>query len=525
MLTGEELREIIDARPPARGAAARAVGHGAGVPLPRRRRGEIGFINPVSEPFCSDCNRIRLTADGKLRTCLFSLHETDLREPLRDGASDDELERDHPRRRLAQGAQAPRERAGLPPAGPHDVRHRRLRRSTSRACAAYRTSGRSSCPCCSASRWSCLHPRGRPGSRPRSTRCSVAGLFGVSAVYHRVSWKSVSARAWMRRLDHTMIFVLIAGSYTPFALLVLEGTLATVILVAVWTGSRGGRRSSTCSGSDAPKWLIAIVYVLVGWVAVAAFPDMIDELGVTPTAMVAAGGVLYTLGAVVYARRKPDPVPSVFGYHEVFHALVIAAAALQYAVIAFFVLASAGLRDARAASRRRPRTRPRVLLESWRERGLPPLPSARSTRSRRRRARCRRGSARRFAVVPAAASVWQRAAAVGEDGLRPRCSPLDCRRHTAPPRPPSPGSAAPRPRRTTCGPDEQHQHEHGRRDPAQPRPVPCRSRGSIGSDVRPALLVDEPDGARVPGEHEHGEHQAAGHRAALRRAGPWSGRS
>ena len=166
---------------------------------------------------------------------------------------------------------------------------------------------------------------------------SVAGLFGVSAVYHRVSWKSISARAWMRRLDHTMIFVLIAGSYTPFALLVLEGTLSTAILVAVWTGVVAGAVLNLL-WIDAPKWLIAVVYVLVGWVAVAAFPDMIDELGVIPTAMVAAGGLLYTAGAVVYARRRPDPVPSVFGYHEVFHALVIAAAALQYAVVAFFVL-------------------------------------------------------------------------------------------------------------------------------------------------------------------------------------------
>ena len=91
-------------------------------------KGEIGFINPVSEPFCADCNRIRLTAEGKLRTCLFSLHETDLREPLRAGASDDELEQIDPRRRLAQGAQAPRQRAGLPPAAAHDEPDRRLRR-------------------------------------------------------------------------------------------------------------------------------------------------------------------------------------------------------------------------------------------------------------------------------------------------------------------------------------------------------------------------------------------------------------
>jgi hemolysin III len=169
---------------------------------------------------------------------------------------------------------------------------------------------------------------------------SVAGLFGASALYHRINWTSLGTRRWMRRLDHSMIFVLIAGTYTPFALLVLQGTLATVILIVIWTGAAAGIVLKLC-WIDAPKWLIAVIYVALGWVAVAAFPDMLDRLGVTPTAMVAAGGVLYTLGAGVYARRRPDPAPEVFGYHEVFHALVIAAAALQYAVIAFYVLPDA----------------------------------------------------------------------------------------------------------------------------------------------------------------------------------------
>ena len=169
---------------------------------------------------------------------------------------------------------------------------------------------------------------------------SVAGLFGASALYHRIDWVSLSARRWMRRLDHSMIFVLIAGTYTPFALLVLHGTLATVILIVIWTGAAAGIVLKLF-WIDAPKWLIAVIYVALGWVAVAAFPDMLHRLGVTPTAMVAAGGALYTLGAVVYARQRPDPAPKVFGYHEVFHALVIAAAALQYAVIAFYVLPDA----------------------------------------------------------------------------------------------------------------------------------------------------------------------------------------
>jgi hemolysin III len=166
---------------------------------------------------------------------------------------------------------------------------------------------------------------------------TVAGLFGVSAIYHRVNWMSAATRRWMRRLDHSMIFLLIAGTYTPFALLALHGGLATAILVAVWGGAIAGIVLNL-AWLDAPKWLTAVVYVALGWVAVLAFPALFDNLGVTPTMLVALGGVLYTIGAVVYAVRKPDPVPTVFGYHEVFHALVIAAAAVQYGVIAFYLV-------------------------------------------------------------------------------------------------------------------------------------------------------------------------------------------
>jgi hemolysin III len=182
-----------------------------------------------------------------------------------------------------------------------------------------------------------LAPAGRATLAVGIYAPTVAGLFGVSAVYHRVNWVSAAARRWMRRLDHTMIFLLIAGTYTPFALLVLHGTLATAILVAVWGGAIAGIVLNLV-WIDAPKWLTAIVYVSLGWVAVLAFPALFDNLGLTPTMLVALGGVLYTVGAVVYALRRPDPVPAVFGYHEVFHALVIAAAAVQYSVIAFFVI-------------------------------------------------------------------------------------------------------------------------------------------------------------------------------------------
>jgi hemolysin III len=185
-----------------------------------------------------------------------------------------------------------------------------------------------------------LAPAGKATSVAAIYAVSVAALFGTSALYHRITWASQKGRRWMRRLDHSMIFLLIAGTYTPFAVLVLEGTLATVILVLVWTGALCGIVFKLI-WIDAPNWLVAATYVVLGWVAVAAFPALLDGLGLVATLLVAAGGLLYTAGAVVYALRRPDPVPGVFGYHEVFHALVIAAAALQYSVIAFFVLPGA----------------------------------------------------------------------------------------------------------------------------------------------------------------------------------------
>ena len=180
-------------------------------------------------------------------------------------------------------------------------------------------------------------PSGQPRLAAAIYALTVAALFGTSALYHRITWASQAARRWMRRLDHSMIFCLIAGTYTPFALLVLEGDLATVILIVVWAGALAGVLMKLV-WIDAPKALVAVTYIMLGWVAVAAFPAMIERLGVTASALVAVGGLLYTLGALVYAFQRPNPAPSVFGYHEVFHALVILAAALQYAVIAFYVI-------------------------------------------------------------------------------------------------------------------------------------------------------------------------------------------
>jgi hemolysin III len=134
-----------------------------------------------------------------------------------------------------------------------------------------------------------------------------------------------------------MIFVLIAGSYTPFAVLVLHGPLAVVILLAVWAGALLGVAFNLV-WRDSPTWLRSTLYVGLGWIALAAVPQLEAAIGLFGLTLLGLGGVLYTLGAVVYAVRRPDPVPAVFGYHELFHILVIAAAALQYAVIAFWIV-------------------------------------------------------------------------------------------------------------------------------------------------------------------------------------------
>ena len=166
---------------------------------------------------------------------------------------------------------------------------------------------------------------------------SLSALLGTSALYHRVDWKRPAVRTWMRRLDHSMIFFLIAGTFTPFALLVMHGTLATAILVVVWAGAIGGAIVEMVWIGH-PKWVSAIVYLSIGWVAAVAYPQLWNGLGPAGALLLAAGGLLYTAGAVVYATQRPDPNPAIFGYHEVFHAFVIAAAVIQFAVIAFFAL-------------------------------------------------------------------------------------------------------------------------------------------------------------------------------------------
>jgi hemolysin III len=166
---------------------------------------------------------------------------------------------------------------------------------------------------------------------------SLALMFGASALYHRGPWRSPRVRAWMRRLDHSGIFLLIAGTYTPFALLAFDGRMATVVLVSVWVGAAAGIALNV-AWIEGPRWLIAGVYVALGWVGVLAMPELFSGAGVAWATLTLVGGALYTLGALAYATKWPDPVPHVFGFHEVFHVLVIAAAATQFVAVAAVTL-------------------------------------------------------------------------------------------------------------------------------------------------------------------------------------------
>ncbi len=166
---------------------------------------------------------------------------------------------------------------------------------------------------------------------------SLCGLFGTSALYHRVNWKTSRARTMMKRLDHSMIFLLIAGTVTPFALLTMSGTWATAILIAVWSGAAIGIAIELL-WTGSPKWVSVVIYLTVGWIGAVAFPHIVGTAGIFAGLLIATGGILYTVGAVVYATQRPDPNPTYFGYHEVFHLFVIGAAATHFAAIAFFAL-------------------------------------------------------------------------------------------------------------------------------------------------------------------------------------------
>lgn len=165
---------------------------------------------------------------------------------------------------------------------------------------------------------------------------SVAFCFGASALYHRVTW-APGVRLWMRRIDHAGVYLLIAGTYTPVSLLVLQGAWRPVILTIVWVGAAAAIVLKFV-WVQAPNWLAAAIGTALGWVAVVALPQLIARLNPAAVILLVAGGLVYTAGAVVYASRRPDPAPAVFGYHELFHALTIVAVACQYVAIAFFIV-------------------------------------------------------------------------------------------------------------------------------------------------------------------------------------------
>jgi len=168
----------------------------------------------------------------------------------------------------------------------------------------------------------------------------LIALFSASALYHR--WRGDPRwKPWLRRLDHSTIFVFIAASYTPVGLLVLDGTMQTVVLVSVWTGAAAGVTLSL-AWITAPRWAVAGCYLALGWVAVIALPELWQRIGPAPFVLLAVGGGLYSLGAAVYAIRKPNLWPRTFGFHEVFHTLVIAAALVHFIAIAGWVVPSAG---------------------------------------------------------------------------------------------------------------------------------------------------------------------------------------
>ena len=165
---------------------------------------------------------------------------------------------------------------------------------------------------------------------------SVVTMFGAIALYHRPNC-TPSRRVWLRRLDHAGIYCLIAGTYTPVGLLVLHGAWQTVVLAIVWAGAA----TAICIRLfwiTAPKWVSAVVAILLGWVGVVALPEVVAGAGLACMLLILAGCIAYSVGAVVYALRRPDPSPAVFGYHEVFHLLIVVAVALQYSAIAFYVV-------------------------------------------------------------------------------------------------------------------------------------------------------------------------------------------
>ena len=179
----------------------------------------------------------------------------------------------------------------------------------------------------------CLADAGRERVAATVYAVSVALLFGTSAAYHRGSWKGRSQEV-MKRLDHSMIFILIAGTYTPFALLLLEGAARWTVFGLVWGGAAAGVVLRNAVRRPA-RWLFVALYMLLGWVALGVLPQLHDRGGLTVVVLLLVGGLFYSMGALVYALRRPDPSPRWFGFHEVFHAFTLLAFAAHYIAVSF----------------------------------------------------------------------------------------------------------------------------------------------------------------------------------------------
>jgi hemolysin III len=160
---------------------------------------------------------------------------------------------------------------------------------------------------------------------------SLIGLFGASTAYHRVTWSPAALRR-VKSLDHSMIFLLIAGTYTAYGVLALHGLLRLLVLAVVWTGALVGMTLKLVR-IDQFSRTGGTLYIVLGWIGIAALPQVLSESGTPPLVLTVAGGVMYTVGAVVLLRNRPDPNPLVFGYHEIWHALVVGASACHYAAI------------------------------------------------------------------------------------------------------------------------------------------------------------------------------------------------
>jgi hemolysin III len=165
---------------------------------------------------------------------------------------------------------------------------------------------------------------------------TVLGLFGVSALYHRHTWMNPRHRVWMKRLDHSMIFLFIAGTYTPFSLLAMDQPTGYIVLSVVWGGALVGVALKLL-WPHAPRWLGVPIYIALGYVAVFVLPQLLHHAGVAAVVLLLVGGLLYTVGAIFYATRWPNPWPRTWGHHEFFHAATVLAALCHYIAIWFAI--------------------------------------------------------------------------------------------------------------------------------------------------------------------------------------------